>query len=292
MQQTISIKLTDKSKEAIIRKRLEDLGWAEELSANEYVVWRMVGQQGHAMMYSSGKLVLQGEGVDEISKEFKNEQENAFEPHIGSDEVGKGDYFGPLVVVSAYVSDSDYKLLTELGVADSKSLSDSRILDIGENLSKILQYKEIVVSPSSYNDLIEQIGNVSILLAQKHAEAVRDLFARVKRSGGECEFVVFDQFSKNKGRLEHAMSDLPQLKVVQFHKGESDIAVAAASVLARYHFLKFWQEMELKYSFAFPKGASEVLDSGKEFIQKFGQQELKNVAKVSFKTTKKILTLF
>jgi ribonuclease HIII len=125
----------------------------------------------------------------------------------------------------------------------------------------------------------------------KHAQAAKKLFERVKGEGLKCEFVVFDQFSKRKSRLEDAMADA-SLKVVQFHKGESDMAVAASSVLARYYFLREWGDMQLKYGFAFPKGSSEVLDAGREFVAKHGQDELRNVAKVSFKTTKKILTLF
>jgi ribonuclease HIII len=289
--QTVTVNLKEKKAQESAKNVLRDLGWEEGPSRNEYVVWRMENPENVAMLYTSGKLVIQGSSAREIAGKFETAPEE-FIPHIGSDEVGKGDYFGPLVVCAAYVDKGDVERIVELGVTDSKKLTDIRIEQIGEKLKEFLLYEAIVVSPSDYNQMFSEVGNVSLLLAGKHAEAVSKLYERVIGEGRECSFVVFDQFSKRKSRLDDAMKSVEGLKVMQFHKGESDVAVAAGSVMARYYFLKYWSDMELKYGFAFPKGASEVIDAGKEFVAKFGQEHLSEVAKVSFKTTKKVLTLF
>jgi ribonuclease HIII len=293
-QQTVSINLRSEQAQKFARQELVNLGWVEQPVTNGYVAWRLAGDGCVAMLYTSGKLVIQGVDAESVAQKVSSDvvQEGEFKPHIGVDEVGKGDFFGPLVVVAAYISKENFLKLHKMGVDDSKKLTDVRIESVGEQLSKMLMYEQITISPSEYNDIFSLLGNVSIILAQKHSEAVKRLYTRVVAEGLECEYAVFDQFSKRKSRLEDAMSGLKELKVVQFHKGEDDIAVAAASILARYHFLQYWGQMEQKYSFAFPKGSSEVLDAGKEFVAQLGQEKLKDVAKVSFKTTKKILTLF
>jgi ribonuclease HIII len=293
-QQTVSINLKSEQAQKFAKQELMNLGWVQQPVTNGYVAWRLTGDGCVAMLYTSGKLVIQGIDAELVAQRVSGDvvQEREFEPHIGVDEVGKGDYFGALVVVAAYISKEDFLKLHKMGVDDSKKLTDVRIQSIGEQLSKVLLYEQITIAPSEYNDIFSLLGNVSVILARKHSEAVKKLYARVAAQGLECKYAVFDQFSKRKSRLEDAMSDLKELKVVQFHKGEEDIAVAAASILARYHFLEYWGQMEQKYSFAFPKGSSEVLDAGREFVEQFGQEKLKDVAKVSFKTTKRILTLF
>ena len=294
-QQTLTLHVADSVAQEAVVKTLQSLGLQQDSDKSEYTLWRMRGEGVVAILYTSGKLVVQGIKASQIVNELDlmKRSDKKFTAHIGVDEVGKGDYFGPLVVVAAYVSGDTVGELEKLGVGDSKKLSDSRIRELGAKLQEILSHREIAVTPSEYAELNSELGNVSILLAQKHAQAVSELDGVLKEDGVVCEEVVFDQFSKRKDRL---VKELAQrgvtMGISQFHKGESDIAVAAASILARYYFLQRWDQMESEYEFQFPKGASEVIDAGKEFVAKFGAQELEKVAKVSFKTTGQILQLF
>lgn len=292
-QETVSIKVDMGSRERVYESFLQK-GFNDAPVSNEYMVWKVVGSGVTAVLYSSGKLVVQGSGVGVMLIEMGLLSEPAsFEEHIGVDEVGKGDYFGPMIVVACFVSEGDLDLLKSLGVADSKKLSDKKILEIGDVLIKNLSYKEIVVSPSEYERLRNEMGNVSVVLAYNHVKAVEGLVSTLEGKGIVCESVVFDQFSKRKDRLESEMKRAGlKMKISQFHKGESDVAVAAASVIARYLFLKEWESMEAAYDFVFPKGASEVIDAGREFVGRYGQEELSKVAKVSFRTTGQILSLF
>ncbi len=291
-QETVTIKI-ESSRWEDVRSELLSKGFSQLPVTNEYMIWRLMGSGVNAVLYSSGKLVLQGEGASEIWKggAVSTDQED-FVDHIGVDEVGKGDYFGPLVVCACFVSKGDLSFLKSLGVVDSKKLSDAKILDVGGQMHKAFEYEAIVISPSEYDTLTKTLGNVSVILAYKHAEAVKRLMARLERKGIVCENVVFDQFSKRKDRLVDEMKKAGlNLNISQFHGGESDVAVAAASILARYVFLKEWEKMEEEYDFKFPKGASDVIDSAKEFVKERGAEDLRKVAKTSFKTTQKVLSL-
>ncbi len=279
MQKTLTFEIGVLEEKKIL-EYCKTLGELKE-NSNSYVKWALKGVGWTAMMYTSGKLVLQVNDVsfeeEFVQKFFKKE---AFQPHIGCDEVGKGDYFGPLVVCACYVKGDE-----DLDVMDSKKLTDEKILKIGKELSKKLQYELKIVFPKEYDEIIKKTGNLSILLARAHAQAVKKLLGRVKE---EVFFVVVDQFSKSKKRLENEFDiDIP---LRQYHRAESDIAVAAASILARYFFLLEFEKMNKKYSTKFPLGATHVIPFAKSFVEKYGSDELKDVAKVSFRTTKKIIS--
>jgi ribonuclease HIII len=146
--------------------------------------------------------------------------------------------------------------------------------------------------PSEYNDLVNQDGNVSIVLAKQHSKCIEKALKNLQSKDIPCEGVVIDQFSSSKDRILNELGELGRkVKVTQFHKGESDIAVAAASIIARGIFLEQFEKMSKEYDFNFPKGASNVIDSGLSFIQMHGREELRKVAKVGFKTTQRILAL-
>ncbi len=256
---------------------------------NQYVKWHIKGEDFSAVMYKSGKLVLQSSNdslIEGVSEKLSKTDSN-IEPHIGSDEVGKGDYFGPLVVCAAYVSDEELKKIKELGVTDSKDLNDEDIVRIAKDLKVDLCHQVKIIKPKEYNDLNSKYQNVSILLAKAHSEVCSKLFRDLKEEGKKISFVSVDQFSKSKKRLENEFSDL-DLLLKQFHKGERDIAIACASIIARYEFLQEMSKMEEEYHFKFPLGATHVISKGKKFVKSFGEDELYNVAKVSFKTTEKI----
>jgi len=294
-QNTVSIKL-DKNQIENFPEILLALGWIPKLLKNDYVEYAFISPKGSvATLYSSGKLVLQGnedftEAISHI-KESRGESD-FIEPHIGVDEVGKGDYFGPLVVVACYVNDEFADKISQLGFDDSKKFTDHKIEQLYNHVKDYPYYYPSIVKPTEYNDLVNEDGNVSILLAKQHSKCIEMGLKDLKEKGIPCESVVIDQFSSSKNRILNELGELGrEINIKQFHKGESDIAVAAASIIARGIFLEEFEKMNKEYDFTFPKGASDVIDSGISFIQKHGREELRNVAKVGFKTTQRVLAL-
>jgi ribonuclease HIII len=298
-QQTVSLKLTQEEVDPL-KYVLEKKGWKKEDVNNEYVALRMRNDKGSVCtLYTSMKVVFQGkEDFQMLIKLLKNKAKgngktNVFVeviPHIGVDEVGKGDYFGPLVVVACFVNDKFLQDTQLLGIGDSKKISDNRIRDIYEEIKDYPYYYVSIVKPQEYNKQIKELKNVSILLARQHSKVIEMGLKDLAEKNIECKEVVIDQFSSKKSRVIDELGPLgKKVKFVQFHKGESDIAVACASVIARAIFLIELDKMSKEYYFTFPKGASNVIETGREFVKKHGVEELKKVAKISFKTTKKVI---
>ncbi len=242
-------------------------------------------------LYTSRKIVFQGkEDFADIVQAIQGDSYVDFVSHIGVDEVGKGDYFGPLVVVACFVDEEFYKKVKALGVGDSKKFSDSRILKMYEEMKEYPYYYSSIVSPEEYNRLIKETGNVAILLAKQHSKVIEMALEDLRRKKIECKKVVIDQFSSKQNRVKDELGTLGKgVEFEQYHKGESDIAVACASVFARAIFLEEMEKMSNEYYFDFPKGASHVIEQGKEFVKRYGADELGKVAKVSFKTTRKLV---
>jgi ribonuclease HIII len=269
--------------------------WIEESDGNQYVTFRLKSPIGSvATMYFSGKLVFQGKedftSVISTLKENEDVSKQDFKPHIGVDEVGKGDYFGPLVVVSCFVNEEFLKKVKLLGFADSKKFSDKRILGLFNMVREYPYYYSSVVYPKEYNKMTEMYKNASLLLAKQHSLVIEKGIMDLEQKGIKCEYVVIDQFSTSKSRVLDELGELgKKYRLIQFHKGESDIAVACASIIARGIFIEEWSKMNSKYDFVFPKGASNVIDNAKLFVSRYGKEELSNVAKISFKTTKEVL---
>jgi ribonuclease HIII len=298
-QQTISLKLTQEEVDSL-KYILEKKGWKEEGINNEYVALRMKNDNGSVCtLYTSMKVVFQGrDDFEELIKLVKDRAEDGNEikipievvPHIGVDEVGKGDYFGPLVVVACFVNNKFLQDTELLGIGDSKKISDHRIRDIYQEIKDYPYYYVSIVKPEEYNKQIKELRNVSILLARQHSKVIEMGLRDLAEKNIECKEVVIDQFSSKKSRVVDELGPLgKKVKFVQFHKGESDIAVACASVIARAIFLTELDKMEKEYYFTFPKGASNVIEAGREFVKKHGVGELEKVAKISFKTTKKVI---
>ncbi len=283
MQKTLTFTLNDSQVDEFY-KYFQSLGTLTS-NTNSYVQWSFKGSNWTAVMYTSGKLVVQTPDVD-FADEINGRvvSQDVFKPHIGSDEVGKGDYFGPLVVCACYINENSLKKVKDYGIMDSKNLTDEKMMDIGEKLIEDLEYEVKIIDPRKYAKLNEEFKNVSIILSKAHVEAISKLFERV---GDDVEFVVVDQFSKSQRRLNDEYSLSVPLK--QFHHAESDVAVAAASIIARYFFLLEFQKMKETYNVKFPLGATHVIKFGKSFYKKHGMEGLRDVAKVSFRTTEKIV---
>lgn len=290
-QNTLSIQLSiDEAKR--VKDVLLSFGWQDADINNEYIALRMKNDKGSVVtLYTSRKIVFQGkEDFTDIVQAIQGDSNVDFVSHIGVDEVGKGDYFGPLVVVSCFVDEEFYKKVKALGVGDSKKFSDSRILKMYEEMKKYPYYYPSIVSPEEYNKLIKDTGNVAILLAKQHSKVIEMALEDLKEKNIECKKVIIDQFSSRQNRVRDELGTLGKgVEFEQYHKGESDIAVATASILARGIFLEEMEKMSDSYYFSFPKGASNVIPSAKEFLAKHGMDELSKVAKVSFKTTQSIL---
>ena len=290
-QNTVSVQLSiDEAKR--VKDVLLSFGWKDADINNEYIALRMKNDKGSVVtLYTSRKIVFQGkEDFTDIVQAIQGDSNVDFVSHIGVDEVGKGDYFGPLVVVACFVDEEFYKKVKALGVGHSKKFSDSRILKMYEEMKKYPYYYPSIVSPEEYNRLIKETGNVAILLAKQHSKVIEIALEDLKRKKKECKKVVIDQFSSKQNRVRDELGTLGKgVEFEQYHKGESDIAVATASILARGIFLEEMEKMSDSYYFSFPKGASNVIPSAKEFLAKHGMDELSKVAKVSFKTTQSIL---
>jgi len=269
--------------------------WVEEGDDNQYVTFRLRSPNGSvATMYFSGKLVFQGrEDFTPVISSLKKEENissETFKPHMGVDEVGKGDYFGPLVVVSCFLTEDFFKKVKILGFADSKKFSDERISKLFNSVKEYPYYYSSIVYPKEYNEMTKMYKNASLLLAKQHSLVIEKGLEDLKNKGIKCNYVVIDQFSTSKSRVADELGELGKNhKIIQHHKGESDTAVACASVIARGIFLEEWDKMNSKYDFIFPKGASNVIDNAKLFISEYGEKELNSVAKISFKTTKEVL---
>ena len=209
------------------------------------------------------------------------------EAHIGTDESGKGDYFGPLVIAGVYVEADDLPLLQEIGVADSKMISDAKIKVVAEKLRVLAQikYNLVLINPEKYNELYAKIANLNKLLAWGHARVMENLLQIV-----DCEYIIADKFGDDKFIQQALMKKGRQIKLIQTPRAEKDIAVAAASVLARDVFLTKLEELSLKYGVTIPKGCNEkVKIVAKQIAAKYGKEEMGKIAKLHFKTTQEII---
>lgn len=207
-------------------------------------------------------------------------------PHIGIDESGKGDFFGPLVVAGVLLDENAAKTLQNAGVLDSKKLTDKKILELESLIKQISSFDIIAVSPLKYNELYAKFKNLNRLLAWGHCTVLENILAKKP-----CGTAISDKFADEKVILSALKERGKNIRLIQQTKAESDTAVAAASVLARAEFVKRISNLSSKYEMNLPKGASGlVLEAGRKFVQKYGKDEVKNIAKLHFKTYSDILT--
>lgn len=282
------------SKEEI--QKLADLmretGW--EFKEVQHAYYQAKQGNVTVVSYLSGKVVISGPEseikpiLETLNSFDTSDLSVSWVDHVGVDESGKGDFFGPLVIAGAYVTKDNLQQLKSVGVRDSKTVSDISVKKMRNELVKLVDYDEIVISPAKYNELYAQMKNVNKVLAWGHARVIENLLERHP----ECKQAVSDQFSKSKSRIQNVLlTKGRQIELIQMHKGESDPAVAAASIIARAKFLDSLTKLSKEFGLEFVKGASDrVIEVGKEFCSKNSTDALKQVAKLHFATTQKVLT--
>ena len=214
------------------------------------------------------------------------------ESWIGLDESGKGDYFGPLVVAGVHVASALAERLRGLGVRDSKRISDSRILSLELAIRPLVYHAIVAIGPKRYNELYEKIRNLNRLLAWAHARALENLLSQV-----ECPRAIADQFGDEQWIQNALMEKGKKIILEQRPHAEEDMAVAAASILARAEFLRRLSQLSEEYRLSIPKGASEAAQEiARRLVQKHSSRKeqmevLKKVAKWHFRTTQVVLGL-
>ena len=249
-------------------------------------------QLGNGTNAARIQTLVEGERTSSNSK-IPNNKDMDFElgfPIIGTDESGKGDYFGPLVSAGVYVDEQTAKELVTCGVKDSKNLSDKENLRLARKITKICKSRFVIIeiSPERYNLLYEQFKkekkNLNTLLAWGHAKAIEEILSKV-----DCEVAIADQFADERFILGKLQEKGKKLRLIQMHKAEQNIAVAAASILARARFLEKLSKLSNEYKIDLPKGASQtVVKNAKKFVDVHGKESLRKVAKLHFKTTNEV----
>ena len=284
----IDLALADKMKEDLISQGFT-------LSQPPYTLFSAQKPGLQCTLYTSGKLTVQGKNKSdfitfylepEILKAlpFSNPQ-IAKHPHIGIDEAGKGDFFGPLCIAGVQANGEQIEKLHEMGVRDSKTLSDKTISSLSQKIKAMVPHSIVRISPIKYNELYYKFRNLNHLLAWGHATAIGEL---VEKTG--CTDVIIDQFA-DESVVIHALKkkDL-KVHLTQRHGAEEDLVVAAASILARATFVHELEKLGESVGQALPKGASNhVIEAGKKLIARHGDPILGSVAKLHFKTKDQIL---
>jgi ribonuclease HIII len=283
-----------------LRSILEEKGW--QFEAKPYTLFAAAGPKVNVAVYEKGpKVVLQGKGIEDFIK-FTLEPEvlgaaelgyeevtnpSMFTPHIGVDESGKGDFFGPLVVAGAYVDPDMARALRDLGAVDSKRIgSDARIYELARDMRKAqVIHETIVISPQRYNELYTKFGNLNKLLAWGHAKVIENLLERVP----DCPRALSDQFA-NPRVLQQALQEKGRSIILeQRTKAESDPAVAAASIFAREKFVQWLDQNGPKAGFILGKGVSATVKAtAVKIVQKLGNEGLAQFAKMHFKTAQEV----
>lgn len=202
---------------------------------------------------------------------------------IGVDESGKGDFFGPLVIAAVYVGPEHVAELE--GVKDSKKLTDKAALQLDPVIRKTCPHAVVAIGPAKYNDLYEKILNLNSLLAWGHAQAIENVLEKV-----DCDLVISDQFANPAGLIKRLKERGRKVTLESRVRAESDLAVAAASVVARAEFLRRLQRLGEGLGIDLPKGASpQVIAAGRKIVAQQGQAALREVAKLHFKTLQSVL---
>ncbi len=307
-QQTLSLKVLPIAERAT-RDALREAGFAFEVAP--YAFWRARGDGAVVVFYRSGKLVLQGPAapavaallglsvpaVDEANEAAPQDPVERFaaalalhpDPKptawVGTDETGKGDYFGPLIVAAVRLERDHVPLVAELGAADSKTLSDQRILELAPDLKRVVAHELVVVGPEAYNRLYANVKNLNRLLAWAHARALEDLLQRV-----QADYALTDQFGDPRLVENRLMAAGRKVRLEQRPRAEADPAVAVASILARHELIWRFRALSKDAGFVLPKGAGpKVLAAGRRLVQTFGEGALQRFAKTHFATTRQIL---
>lgn len=310
-QKTITLKVSDNTKKEM-EEFFKDL---KREKTPPYAVFQADDCDTVVTLYESGKAVFQGHDAD-LSSQFWIERERHLNPTkkvemtnsankqkekkeivknpklynattIGSDEVGTGDYFGPIIVSAAYVEKENIPFLEELGIRDSKKMTDDKILEVVPLIIKKIPYNSILLSNREYNSNHGNF-NMNKIKAILHNKVLY----KTKMEHPNYEYIVVDQFAEKYVYYNYLKDSNNVVRDITFLTKAEDqvLSVACASVISRYLFLKEFNKLSNELGINLPKGAGTSVDeAGKVIVQKFGREKLNEIAKLSFKNTDKIL---
>ena len=285
-----------------LREALERDGF--EFMEKPYTVYAAKKGKLNVSVYEKGpKVLVQGKETEDFVK-FTLEPEilgeaklgyeeindpEMFEPHFGIDESGKGDFFGPLVIAGVYTDATSTRSLMDAGIMDSKRItSTNRVRKLADVIRATpgTFHTVVAIGPERYNELHQSFGNVNRLLAWGHARAISRLYEQQPK----CPRALSDQFA-SPHVLERALkSQKINIQLDQRTKAESDVAVAAASILARERFVNWLEKTSDACGVKLPPGASDqVIEAGRELVKRHGEGKLPLVSKTHFRTTLRIL---
>ncbi len=203
---------------------------------------------------------------------------------VGTDESGKGDYFGPLVIGGVYVDSKTKGVLSNLKVRDSKRISDNVIKELDFQIRSVCMYSVVVIGPEKYNLLYNKMKNLNKLLAWGHARVIENILLRV-----DCKKAISDQFGSELFIKNALMKLGKKIELTQSPRAESDLGVAAASILARAEFLRKMERLSEECGFELPKGASEQTEkAARKILEQMGKDALNRFVKLHFKNTNRI----
>lgn len=295
----VVIKVSDKTREKMIK-------YYEPKKRDKvipYVILQAEDEDTVITMYESGKIMFQGSSADvdaamwqemdgqSAVKEEKKEALNKYYhcSSIGSDEVGTGDYFGPIVVTSCYVNKENITYLESLGIKDSKKLDDAKILKIAPEIIKKIPYKSIILTNSEYNERYNNSYNINKIKAIMHNKVLFEMVQTIKEP---YDYIIVDEFAREQRYYDYIKESPNLQKGITFMTKAEDknLAVAAASIISRYIFVKEFDKLSDSLHIPLPKGAGDKVDSiGMEVVEKYGKDKLKEIAKLNFKNTERIL---
>ncbi len=257
------------------------------------VMFQGIGADIEASFWTEQERIINNRNIDEEAKQKEDKENNKqyyYYDAIGSDEVGTGDYFGPIIVTATLVDKSTRKLLEDLKIMDSKKMTDDKIRRCAPIIMKKLPYVTFTLSNEKYNELAKKGFNMNKIKAILHNRVLYEL----SNKGIPYHKIIVDQFTTPRSYFSYLKQENITDKVTKITfltKGESaHLSVAAASVISRYLFLEGMDKMSEKYGITILKGASDKVDElGKQIVSKYGKQELYKIAKINFKNTEKIL---
>lgn len=269
-----------------------------------YVVFQAQEEDTVITLYESGKCMFQGTSADvdaamwgtalENTKEKQEERKKEDSKYyncsaVGSDEVGTGDYFGPIVVTACFVSKEDIPFLEELGVGDSKKIDDEKILKIAPLIAKKIKYKSVILTNSEYNEKYNKDINMNKIKAILHN---RVLYQLVTEEKPDYDYIIVDEFAREARYYDYIKDQAAIQRNITFLTKAEDKnnAVGCASIISRYIFLKEFDKMCDEVHMPLVKGAGKDVDKiGEEYVEKYGEDALSKIAKLNFKNTERIL---
>ena len=261
------------------------LSWKETASKTPpYARWQLRPEGCVITCYESGKTVFQGKDAEVYASPFMAKSDDQF-PQAGSDEVGTGDYFGPVCVCAAYVSSENAGLLAKLNVRDSKKISDADIRKTAPALMEALPHSLLILDNLKYN-AVHETSNMNAIKAKMHNQAFFNLSRKTKLPG----LVVLDQFTPERNYYGYIRNEAQIIRGIHFETKAEDKypSVAAGSLIARYAFLKSMDRLQEIYDMELCKGAGNPADQcAARFIKKYGTERLAEVAKLHFSNTQK-----